>query len=94
MSCSKLNETYKGKYNFKENKREGKGILIENGKEYFVEFISHLNATSKKRTFEGIRLMIIGNKFYFSIFLFFLFTVLFYKGCWKDYFEKEVNGNI
>ena len=62
MKCLKLNETWKGKYSFVEKKRVGKGILVENGKEFLVGYDSFGNEIIRKRSFEGIRLMIIGNK--------------------------------
>ena len=47
------------KYNYLTNKSEG--TMIENGKEYFVEYENGEELIgSKRRTFEGIRLMIIG----------------------------------
>ena len=62
MICHKKKEIWKGGFDFKKNKRKGKGIVTENGKEYFVEYDENGKQFSKKRTFEGIRLMIIGNK--------------------------------
>jgi hypothetical protein len=52
-----------GEYNFVQNIKLGKGILVENGKEYYVEYDQSGNEIgSRKRTFEGVRLMIIGNR--------------------------------
>ena len=68
MNCKNLKINWKGDYIFKQNRRIGKGILVENGKEYFVENNLKGNEISRSRTFEGIRLMIIGNRFFFIIF--------------------------
>ena len=64
MSCERLKEVWKGEFDFKESRRIGKGVLTENGKEYFVEYFIGCfeEEISRKRTFEGIRLMIIGNR--------------------------------
>ena len=63
MKCKKLNEHFFGVFDFKNNKRgRGKGFINQEGKEYFVEYNEKGKEYSRKRTFEGIRLMIIGNK--------------------------------
>lgn len=58
MECDYKKEKYIG--NFVNSKRMGKGILTVNGKEYFVEYDENGEVGEKKRTFEGIRIMI-GN---------------------------------
>ena len=63
MKCKILSEQFTGIFDFvKGNKKEGKGIINARGKEYFVEYNEKGKEYSRKRTFEGIRLMIIGNK--------------------------------
>ena len=49
------------KMTFNKGKRVG-GIIVENGREYFVEYSENGDELKRKRTFEGIRLMIVGNK--------------------------------
>ena len=51
-------ETYSG--TMKEGMRYGSGILIEEGKEFYVEYDENGFRKLKKRTFEGMRLMIVG----------------------------------
>ena len=49
------------KATFQDGQKVGSGILTENGKEYFVEFQDGVEVLEKrKRTFEGVRLMIVG----------------------------------
>ena len=58
MECVEDKEIYKGKLvNFK---RKGKGVLTISGKEFFVEYNDKGKEIpdSRKRTFEGIRIMI------------------------------------
>ena len=63
MKSKELKEQFVGVFDFNTGeKKSGKGIVTENGKEYFVEYDENGKEFSKKRTFEGIRLMIIGNK--------------------------------
>ena len=64
LFCDVLEESWKGEVDFVAKKRLGKGILTIKGKEYFVEHNSKGDEISRKRTFEGIRLMIIGNRFF------------------------------
>jgi hypothetical protein len=82
MNCKLTNEQYTGVYNFLEDKREGKAIVVEHGKEFFVEYDEKGKEIQdlRKRTFEGIRLMIVGNRFLFfnfflkkKFFIYFLF---------------------
>ena len=64
MECKELNEQFVGIFDFtKKEKISGKEVIHEQGKEYFVEYNSNgkVKETLRKRTFEGIRLMIIGN---------------------------------
>jgi hypothetical protein len=64
MKCEVLNEQFVGIFDFiKREKISGVEVIHEHGKEFFVEYNSNgvVKETSKKRTFEGIRLMIIGN---------------------------------
>ena len=68
MKSSTTGQVWKGGYSFTDHFRIGRGILVENGKEYFVENNLKGNEISRSRTFEGIRLMIIGNRFFFIIF--------------------------
>ena len=75
MFCKNLEETWIGEYNFKEKKRVGNGVLIKNGTEYFVEYDKNEKEISRKRTFEGIRLMI--GKFFFKNF-FSLLSLIFF----------------
>ena len=42
--------------------KSGVWIIVEFGKEFYVEFDEKGNEISRKRTFEGIKLMILGNK--------------------------------
>lgn len=58
-----LNDS-KLKANFSNGKLSGSGLLFENKKEYFVEFDQNGNEIKeeRKRTFEGVRLMIVGNE--------------------------------
>lgn len=62
-------EKYVGNFDFKNNMRVGKGVVTELGKEFFVEYGSDGKEKSRKRTFEGVRLMIIGNRFILIRFL-------------------------
>jgi hypothetical protein len=83
MKCKELKEEFVGIFDFeKEKKGKGKGTINEKGKEYFVEYDENGEELKilRKRTFEGIRLMIIGNRLYFIyfLFLFFLFIIFFY----------------
>ena len=65
MNCHELKEHWRGEFDFISKRRVGKGILFEKGKEYFVDYNLKGEIFSKKRTFEGIRLMIIGNRHFF-----------------------------
>ena len=61
MKCEKIKEEYTGIFDFEKGERKGKGILTESdGIEYFIEYDENGKeiVDSKKRTFEGIRLMI------------------------------------
>jgi Zn/Cd-binding protein ZinT len=50
-------EIFKGK--MKDWIRVGEGILVKNGKEYFIKYDDQGNQIGeKKRTFKGVRLMI------------------------------------
>ena len=62
MKCDAKNEKYIGY--FVNNKRMGKGILTVKGKEFFVEYDEKGEVGEKKRTFEGIRIMI-GRQIFF-----------------------------
>ena len=66
MKCKESKEQFTGIYNFvSQIKGEGKGVINEEGKEYFVDYNEEGTEIkgSRNRTFEGIRLMIIGNRF-------------------------------
>ena len=101
MKCNELKEQFFGIFDFIACKRVGKAILTKRGKEYFVEY--QINGeevkNSKKRTFEGIRLMIIGNRLkkknknknYFHLLLFFYYCK---QGCWKNDTQEEIDGNF
>ena len=54
-----------GSFDFKENRRVGNGVLIDNGIEYFVKYDNNGKEISRKGIYDGIRLMIIGNRFFF-----------------------------
>lgn len=62
MKCEELKECWVGEFSFRDNIRKGKGTLIEKGKEYYAEYDQFGKEITRKRTFEGIRLMIIGIK--------------------------------
>lgn len=64
MVCLKIEEKWVGNFSLLKKIYIGKGILTENKKEFFVEYDDEGNEIqdTKKRTFEGIRLMIIGNR--------------------------------
>ena len=90
MKCKNKDEIWKGVYDFKNEIRKGYGILTENRKEFAVEYDNNgkENKEKRKRTFEGVRLMIIGNRFSFqkisSLILNFKFSLIQNKkkGCW------------
>ena len=71
MNCEALKKSWNGQYDFNKQIRIGKGVLVEEGKEYFVEYEPNgeEKKNSKRRTFEGIRLMIIGNRLLLLFFL-------------------------
>jgi hypothetical protein len=72
MKCKELKEEFVGIFDFeKEKKGKGKGTINEKGKEYFVEYDENGEELKnlRKRTFEGIRLMIIGNRFLIILFI-------------------------
>ena len=73
MSCEALKKSWKGQYDFNKQIRIGKGVVVEEGKEYFVEYKPNGEEikNSKRRTFEGIRLMIIGNRLFYFIIIFY-----------------------
>ena len=67
----------------KEERRKGLGIINDYGKEYLVEYDENGKEITEKRrrTFEGVRLMIIGNRFLlllYYFFIFFIFCLLYY----------------
>ena len=64
MFCDKKQETYKGL--FSNGLRSGRGILIEDHTEFFVDYNEKGILNEKKRTFEGIRIMI-GKHFIFIL---------------------------
>ena len=56
---------FNGSYIFNGIIKAGKkisGIHSENGKEFFVDFDKNQVAINKKRSFRGVKLMIVGNK--------------------------------
>ena len=68
MKCKELKEEFFGFFDFQnEQKGEGKGVINDHGKEYNVEYDPNGNEMSRKRTFEGVRLMIIGNRLFLSL---------------------------
>ena len=77
MKCEEIKEYFEGIFDFEKEIRKGKGILTEkDGIEYFVEYDQNGNEIKekRKRTFEGIRLMIGKNK---QLFIFFIFVLIF-----------------
>ena len=62
MYCPEKKESYSG--NILDLRRYGKGVLIEDGKEYFVEYNENgvEIVENRTRTFEGIRVMISKKK--------------------------------
>ena len=86
MKCEETKEKFEGIFDFKKEIRKGKGVLTEkDGIEYFVEYDQNGNEIKekRKRTFEGIRLMIgkkstINFKLYFNIFQFSWVKIIFF----------------
>ena len=79
MKYERTKEEFEGIFDFEKEIRIGKGVLTEkDGIEYFVEYDQNGNEIKekRKRTFEGIRLMIGKNK---QIYLFFLILFLFFN---------------
>ena len=62
MECKKNKEKFVGFFDFVIGRRKGKGTLFEDGRGYFVEYDNKGNeiVEKRRRTFEGIRLMIVG----------------------------------
>ena len=87
MKCEERKENFEGIFDFEKEIRKGKGVLTEkDGIEYFVEYDQNGNEIKekRKRTFEGIRLMIGKDKqiYLLSLFLFLQFSwvkIFFYK---------------
>ena len=70
MKCKELQKQYVGTFDFIFcKKRNGEGIINKNGKEYLVKYDFDGKKSSRKRTFEGIRLMIIGNRYLYNFVL-------------------------
>ena len=63
FSMKNKDSKFVGLFNFHQ-KRIEKGIISDKGKEYFTEFDYVKKEMLRKRTFEGIRLMIIGNRYF------------------------------
>ena len=78
MICKSLNIKWIGEFHFELNKRIGKGILTENGKEYFVEYTTEGKERQKKRTFEGTRLKLIGDRSFNNFIFFFIYNFFFF----------------
>ena len=71
MKSKVLNEIFDG--TIKKKRRHGKGVLTVNQREYFVEYNEKGKEIGvRKRTFEGIRIMI-GFSYFFN-FIFYLFN--------------------
>lgn len=68
MESKVMKEIWKGGFNFEKQTRMSKGILTQKGKEYYVKYNDMGSEISRNRTFEGIRLMIIGNRYFYLFF--------------------------
>ena len=66
---------------FKDGQRTGKSIVNENGKEFYIYYEDGFEE-KRERTFQGVRIMIIGFNYFFFKFLFhFLFFIFFFFNC-------------
>ena len=60
MECLVLSDKYVGDFDFVRKIRKGRAILFEKGNEFTIEYDENGNQIprTKKRTFEGIKIMI------------------------------------
>ena len=67
---------------FSNLKRVGNATLIENGKQYYVEYGENETVKIKKRMFGGVRIMLMGDSnVFFLFFIIYLFFFYFFFVC-------------